>query len=42
MYIAGNKVILRAVEEQDREMMPKLIQSQEMTKLAGGYGGSVL
>ena len=41
MKIAGDKVILRAVEEQDREMLPKLIQSQEMPKLAGGYGGSV-
>lgn len=41
MYITGNKVMLRAVEEPDREMLQNLIQSQEMTKMTGGYGGLI-
>ena len=36
MNIAGNKVILRAIEEQDKEMLLHLIQVPEMAKMTGG------
>lgn len=39
MNIAGNKVILRAIEEQDKEMLLHLIQVPEMAKMTGGYSG---
>ena len=37
MEIAGNKVVLRPVEEQDREMLMNLIADPEIVKVTGGY-----
>lgn len=37
MDIIGNKVVLRAMEEQDREMLLNLIQDPDVTKITGGY-----
>ncbi|MEY8336467.1 GNAT family protein [Lachnospiraceae bacterium 62-35] len=41
MNIAGNKVILRAMEEQDRGMLLSLIQDPEIEKVTGGYTSSI-
>jgi RimJ/RimL family protein N-acetyltransferase len=35
--LTGEKVILRCVEEQDREMLISLIQDPETIKITGGY-----
>lgn len=40
MDIVGNKVLLRAVEEQDRGMLVSLINDPEITKVTGGYSYS--
>ncbi len=37
MKIAGDKVILRAVEEQDSDMLYNLIKNSETSKGVGGY-----
>lgn len=37
MDILGNKVVLRTVEDQDKEMMLNLIKDPEITKVTGGY-----
>lgn len=37
MKIAGDKVILRAIEEQDRELLFNLIRTSESGTAAGGY-----
>lgn len=37
MNIAGKKVVLRTVEEQDRELLMTLIHDPEITKITGGY-----
>lgn len=39
MVIAGDKVVLRKVEEQDGEMILNLIQEPEAAKATGGYSG---
>ncbi len=40
MKIAGDKVILRAIEEQDREMFINLIRASESGAASGGYAVS--
>ena len=40
MDIAGNKVLLRAIEEQDKEMLLNLINDPEITKITGRYSNS--
>ncbi len=37
MRIAGNKVILRTAEEQDRELLLSLSQDPDIAKVTGGY-----
>lgn len=37
MEIAGNRVVLRSVEEQDREMLTNLVADPEIVKVTGGY-----
>lgn len=37
MDITGNRVILRTVEEQDKEMLLNLIEDPETAKVTGGY-----
>lgn len=37
MNITGNKVVLRAMEEQDKEMLLDLIKDPEISKVTGGY-----
>lgn len=41
MDIAGNTVILRALEEQDSKMLKNLIEDPETAKVTGGYSASV-
>lgn len=37
MVIAGNRVVLRSVEEQDQEMIRNLVADPEIVKVTGGY-----
>ena len=37
MEIAGNRVVIRSVEEQDQEMIRNLVADPEIVKVTGGY-----
>ena len=39
MNVAGNRVLLRAVKEQDRELLQSLIQDPDIVKVTKGYSG---
>ncbi len=41
MNLAGNKVILRTIEEQDREMLLNLIKDPEIIKITRGYSCTI-
>ena len=41
MDITGNKVILRAIEEQDKELLLDLIKDPEISKVTRGYSRPV-
>ena len=41
MDITGHKVILRAIEEQDKELLLDLIKDPEISKVTRGYSRPV-